>query len=142
MSTELATQRVVTSLGFFGIAPFLIALIWPDQDIGEKAFQIYSLAILCFMAGSWWATSLIVGRLVTEKLVLLLLSNTFVLLSIGVVLFEVTGAFVVLGVFYGVLLFGESRFATFSRQPIYYRRMRTVVTSIVMILHFLAALHW
>ena len=53
-------QKLVTLLGSLGIIPFLIALVIVivRPELGVRAFSLYSLAIVCFLAGSWWSSAL------------------------------------------------------------------------------------
>ena len=132
----LNQQRVVTGLGVLGITPFLLALVWPDPEIGLRAFSLYSLAIFCFLCGNWWSTGLLVpGLIAAERIMVLLLSNMLLLIALVLVYLEVSLGLLGLALLYGGLMAGERRLPPFARQPVYYRRMRQGVTVVVMLLH-------
>lgn len=135
-------RQLVVGLGVLGIAPFLLALLWPDVETGLIAFSLYSLAIFCFLAGSWWSTALIAPS-VSERarLRVLIASNLLVLTALLFVFLVLqqglTSALLGMAVLYGVLMAGEWRLAAFRGQPSYYRSMRAGVSSLVAVLHVL-----
>ena len=133
---RLNQQRVVTGLGVLGITPFLLALVWPDPEIGFRAFSLYSLAIFCFLCGNWWSVGLLVpGLIAAQRIMVLLLSNILLLIALILVCLEMSLGLPGLALLYGGLLVGERWLPPFARQPVYYRRMRQGVTVVVMLLH-------
>ena len=136
VSGRLNQQRVVTGLGVLGITPFLLALVWPDPEISLRAFSLYSLAIFCFLCGNWWSVGLLVpGLILTQRVMLLLLSNMLLLIALLLVYLETSLGLLGLALLYGGLMAGERWLPPFARQPVYYCRMRQGVTVVVMLLH-------
>lgn len=72
-------------LGFGGLLPFLVFVlgIWFLSDypraLSQQGFIIYSLAILCFLAGSLWGTAM--QRQGADKLLRLVVSNGIVIFA-------------------------------------------------------------
>ncbi len=138
MTVVMNRQKLVTLLGTLGVIPFLIALVMVmlKPDIGLRMFCLYSLAILSFLAGSWWSSSLM-GRGATEsqRMAVLLISNVCVL--IGLVLIIAFPRWGILGMaaVYTGLMMGERKLNVFSQQPEYYRTMRARVSVVVVLLH-------
>ena len=136
LSERLIRKRLVTTLGGLGILPFCVALLLPDPAAGLDLFLIYSLAILCFLSGAWWATALIVDSSNQQQnLYTLIFSNVVVLLGVLLVWVSSPISALGLGLMFLVLLMGERYALVFKHQPAYYVHMRTVVTSIVVVLH-------
>ncbi len=134
----MTRQKIVTLLGSLGIIPFLIALVIGVvmPEAGLSAFSLYSLAILCFLAGSWWSTALMArdtGE--SQRLVILLISNAVVLAAVVLVLSEWSGGVLGLAVLYAGLMVGERKLEVFAEQPEYYRTMRSLVSVVVLLLH-------
>jgi len=75
----------IRALGFAGLSPFLLFVlgVWFVRDypraLSQQGFVIYSLAILCFLAGTLWGTSM--HRQGTDKLLRLLVSNGIVIFA-------------------------------------------------------------
>lgn len=128
--------KLVVVLGFLGILPFLVAIVWPSL----LAFKIYSLAILAFLSGNWWSTALLVRSQSEVQLTLtILFSNLVVLAAVAVVFVEHSVGLFVLALLYLLMLIGERQLSIFEKQPKYYAAMRFGVTTVVVLLHLLAA---
>ncbi|MEQ9396658.1 DUF3429 domain-containing protein [Haliea sp.] len=75
----------IRGLGFGGVVPFLLFVlgIWFLRDypraLSQQGFVIYSLAILCFLAGSLWGTAM--QRRGADKLLRLVVSNGIVIFA-------------------------------------------------------------
>ncbi|MFO7552412.1 MAG: DUF3429 domain-containing protein [Haliea sp.] len=75
----------IRGLGFGGVLPFLLFVlgIWFLRDypraLSQQGFVIYSLAILCFLAGSLWGTAM--QRRGADKLLRLVVSNGIVIFA-------------------------------------------------------------
>ena len=138
MSGGLVTTMplLVVTLGFLGTLPFLLALVWPSLLV----FKIYSLAILAFLAGNWWSTALLVrSQSLVQLSLIILFSNLVVLIAVAVVLVEHSVGLFVLALLYLLLLIGERQLSVFVKQPKYYAAMRLGVSTVVVLLHLLAA---
>jgi len=82
-------QRLVTLLGSLGIIPFFLALVImiTRPERGLRLFSAYSLAILCFLAGSWWSAALVVRESEeSQRMAIVLISNAMVLAALALVL--------------------------------------------------------
>ena len=124
-------------LGYLGLIPFVAAVLgfvftqdYP-QALSQHGFLIYSLAILCFLAGSAWGEALRGTNVdLTPRL----------LVSNGIVLFAVT-AMLTANPFWSLILlaFGYFAYWGYERRVIAmaeeYRVMRARLTSIVVALH-------
>ena len=121
---------LVTALAYAGLLPMIICIFWLEQLWSLPLLKAYSLAIVAFLAGAWWAFALMNQQKITPVSVrqILLISNA-VLLT-GVVSFAIADqeALLVFSVLFGCLLLGERKLAVFRRQPNYYRKLRLVVT--------------
>jgi len=138
MSGGLVTTMpvLVVTLGFLGILPFLLALVWPSLLV----FKIYSLAILAFLAGNWWSTALLVrSQSLVQLTFVILFSNLVVLIAVAAVFVEHSVGLFVLALLYFLLLVGERQLPVFVKQPKYYAAMRLGVSTVVVFLHLLAA---
>ncbi|MBO6701951.1 MAG: DUF3429 domain-containing protein [Pseudomonadales bacterium] len=135
----MTRKTLVTALGALGIVPFFLALWLPDPALSLRVFSTYSLAILSFLAGSWWATALVsAGPSENQRLPIVMFSNVVVLLALGLVLWSDERTLLGLAGLYIVQAVCERRAAVFEAQPAYYRTMRSVVTAVVVGLHVLA----
>ena len=140
-SDDDRTPTYATWLGRAGLLPFLglLVLLYLDvqhQQLWAKGLTTYTLAILCFLVGSWWGLALI-RRTPTA----LLVSNIVVLVAFfGHVLLP-TALFLLLGaaLFLATVVF-ERRHALFHRQPPYYARLRLQLSVIASVSLLLAAL--
>ena len=131
-------QKLVTRLGWLGIIPFVMAIgmVIVRPELGLRAFSIYSLAILSFLAGSWWSSALIVLEAEeSQRMAILLVSNVVVLVGLALVLSERLGGLLGLAVLYAGLIIGEQKLKVFAQQPKYYRTMRSTVSVMVVLLH-------
>lgn len=129
--------RLVTGLGFAGLLPFAasVAGVWVLRDypraLSQQGFIVYSLAILCFIAGSLWGTAR--DRAGGDKALRLLVSN-------GVVLFAVCSVLTAQAVIAAGLL-ALAHLATLwyergsSAARGWYSRMRVRLTLLVVTLH-------
>ena len=131
-------NKLIRSLGYAGLIPFLIipSVVWLVQDrlpgLAPQAFLLYSLAILCFLAGTVW------GRAQTTIHPLarhLLVSNLLVLFAVASVLAVADWlALILLTLGYLTLLWYERRDASI---PSWYVAMRMKLTLGVVLAHVL-----
>ena len=131
-------NNLIRSLGYAGLLPFLIILsvVWLLQnrlaDLAPQAFLLYSLAILCFLAGTVW------GRAQTTVHPLarhLLVSNILVLFAVESV-FVVADWIALISLTFGflTLLWYEMRDVLI---PSWYIAMRIKLTLGVVLSHAL-----
>lgn len=133
---NLLDQRLITALGYAGILPMLGCMLMYESTWALPLLKSYSLAIIAFLAGSWWSTALMRRQTSAREMrQILILSNTIVIAAVVAVSFTDTLALLVLASLFGCLLLGERLLRVFSQQPDYYRNMRTGVTALVVSLH-------
>ena len=133
----MRSTKVSLWLGYLGLIPFAAAIVgfiftrdYP-QSLSQHGFLIYSLAILCFLAGSAWGEALTGEE--ADLTPRMLVSN-------GVVLFAVT-AMLTANPFWALILlaFGYFAYWGYERRVVEmahaYRVMRARLTSIGIALH-------
>jgi hypothetical protein len=130
-------KKIMQGLGLAGLLPFVATAggIWFFDDLllalSQRAFLIYSAAILCFLAGTLWGETL--PEPVRGQGAAILVSN-------GIVLFVVFGLLTAQPVLAaGLLLLGHLAQLWFERQslqrPSWYVRLRTLLTSVAGLTH-------
>jgi hypothetical protein len=124
-SDDDQTPTYAIWLGRAGLLPFvgLLVVLYLDvqhQQVWAKALSTYTLAILCFLVGSWWGLALI-----RRTPAALIMSNIVVLVAFFGHLLLATAPFLLLGaaLFLATVVF-ERRHALFNRQPPYYASLR------------------
>lgn len=129
--------RMVTGLGFAGLTPFIASTlgVWLLQDfpraLSQQGFIVYSLAILCFLAGSLWGTAM--HRTGPDRLLRLLVSNGIVIFAVlSVLTAQAVIAAGLLALAYLATLWYERGSATLRG---WYPRMRVQLTLLVVALH-------
>ena len=141
MQRSLSDQRLITALGCAGLLPMLACVLLFDWVWSLSLLTGYSLAIIAFLAGSWWSTALMQRRAAPRAVRLTLISsNLIVIVAVAAATFLDSAALLVLALLYACLLFGEQVLPQFRQQPGYYRRMRVGITSVVIVLHVTAFL--
>jgi len=128
-------------LGRAGLLPFigLPVVLYLDvqhQQVWAESLATYTLAIVCFLVGSWWGLALI-----RRTPAALLVSNIVVLIAFfGHVLLP-TPPFLLLGaaLFLATIVF-ERRHVLFHRQPPYYARLRLQLSLVASASLLLAAM--
>ena len=86
----MSLSRVPIFLGIAGAVPFVVSILGfvYTQDypkaLSQHAFMIYSLAILCFLAGTTWGV--VLNRPEAERVWSLLVSNGVVLFAVAAML--------------------------------------------------------
>ncbi len=140
-TAKIFNQQLITALGYAGVLPMLAALLMIRTEFGLPFLELYSLAIIAFLCGSWWATCLMHHDLSgKEKRQTLLLSNSAVLAAVVAIALFDEAALLLLSGLYMALLFGEATLPAFESQPDYYRGMRQGVTALVVVIHLAAFL--
>ena len=137
-------RRIMVFLGLAGLLPFLAASagVWVFDDLllalSQRAYLIYSAAILCFLAGTLWGETLPEPRRG---------QGAAILVSNGVVLFVVFALLTAQPVVAaGLLMLGHLAQLWFERQslerPSWYVRLRSLLTGVAALTHvvFMAAL--
>jgi hypothetical protein len=128
-------------LGYAGLLPFaLFALgVWLFDDylqaLSHRGFVVYSLVILCFLAGSLWGSAITYDG--AAKLQRLLVSNglaVFAALSVLTAQLLVASLLLMLG--HLALLWYERNTSRFRG---WYGRLRTRLTSVAVLLHLVYA---
>ncbi|MEP4485090.1 MAG: DUF3429 domain-containing protein [Halioglobus sp.] len=131
------TRRIMQWLGYAGALPFagfaLGTLLAKDylQALSQQGFVIYSLAILCFLAGTLWGSASSYSD--TASMLRVLVSNGLVLfaaLSVLTAQALLAAALLMLG--YLALLWFERNS---SDNPAWYVSLRTRLTLIVVLIH-------
>ena len=134
-------QRLITLLGYAGVLPMAICIIFLETTWGLPLLKAYSLAIIAFLAGNWWTTALLQRTVSARQLrQVLLMSNTIVIAAVLTVTLLDSLALLVIASLFAFLLVGEHYLVVFSLQPNYYRAMRRGVSALVIALHFTAFL--
>ena len=135
---NLTRNRWVVGLSVAGLLPFAgLALSAMDGSAWAlRAFLIYSLAISAFLSGAWWGVALSKTSRERAPVLPLLLSNGFVLMSVGALLWhQPEVALLAQAVVITLLVMGESRIKPMQAAPRYYQRMRRGVSAVVVLLH-------
>ena len=130
----------VTALAYAGMLPMVACILWLEQPWSLPLLKAYSLAILAFLAGAWWAFALMNQQKVAPVSIsqTLLLSNAAVLTAIVSFVIADNEALLMFCMLFGCLLLGERKLPVFRQQPNYYRRLRLIVTSITISLQLTA----
>lgn len=128
-------------LGYAGLAPFcLFALgVWLFDDylqaLSQRGFVVYSLVILCFLAGSLWGSSINYDE--AAKRQRLLVSNGLaVFAALGVLTAQLLVASLLLMLGHLAVLWYERNTDRFQG---WYGRLRTRLTSVAVLLHLVYA---
>jgi hypothetical protein len=146
MSSQHSHHAVVTGLAAAGAVPFgafvVLALTGTATAFALHGLLIYSLAILCFLAGSWWGLALLMAEVTSrQRGWILVLSNGVVVLAVtATLLLPPRLAVFALGAMYLLLLSGEASIVGLQRQPDYYRNMRLRVSMFAVGAHVLVGL--
>ncbi len=136
-------QNTVSLLATTGLLPFLLfttmAFVQIYPGFAVSALNLYSTAIVAFLAGSWWGFALMMKSVSdAERITILLASNLTVILAVGILVFAAPGVTVfALAAFYPALLMGERFVPGLSRQPAYYRKVRIRVSMVALGTHLL-----
>jgi len=136
-------MQMQQTLGYLGLAPFVLALVFENFSpvlfniAAEQVFIFYSAIILSFIAGTLW-------RKHNDKLSikLQLCSNIFSLLAFFALLLPNYLALVVLALIYPAILCCEYYFERAKAEHKPYLRMRLYLTTLVVIMHIIAILLW
>jgi hypothetical protein len=125
-----SSQRVINTLGYAGLIPFVIPalLIILGSEYSQFLTSLvgsYAFGIICFLTGSWWGMGLLPGSRSA-----LLLSNLYFLIAFFIFLFAIevwvlASAVLLIGIF-----LAEQRSSLFPEFPASYRVMRTMLTLI------------
>ena len=141
----MSYTKVSNYLGFLGLFPFFAGLVLSATQYeiygisGVTVFTTYSLAILCFLAGTVWGQILKVEASLTYQMNLIM---TNVLVVIGWFAFFTSQTLYVFGIvvfavaFVGILFLEFNLFKlSTTRQNGQYARLRIILTSIVVAAH-------
>jgi hypothetical protein len=126
---DSSIRKTATWLGWGGLLPFFglpVAMaIYPShQALCAQTLAAYSLGIICFLLGTWWGLTLI--RRHTSAL---LMSNGFFLVTFAsYILHDLQTFFMTSALLFIVLLLIERRHALFREQPVYYARLRALLS--------------
>jgi len=125
-----SSQRVINTLGYAGLIPFVVPALLIILDSEHSSFLItftgsYAFGIICFLTGSWWGMGLLPGSRLA-----LLLSNLYFLIAFFIFLFAaevwaLAAAVLLVGIF-----LAEQRSSLFPEFPTSYRLMRAVLSLI------------
>ncbi|MDA0978723.1 MAG: DUF3429 domain-containing protein [Proteobacteria bacterium] len=136
---QIFDERLITGLGYAGLLPMLLCVMFINAPWSLPVLEGYSLAIIAFLAGAWWATALMHRDCTAADVrAVLILSNATVIAAVAAVALMDSGSLLVLAVLFACLLKGENQMAVFRQQPDYYRGMRTGVSAVAIALHLVA----
>lgn len=123
-----SAQRVINSLGYAGLIPFIVPAAMIAANSEHSAFLInfsgaYAFGIICFLSGSWWGMALVPGSRSA-----LLLSNLYFLIAFFIFLFagqvwSIAAAVLLIGIY-----LAEQHSSLFPEFPKTYRKMRALLT--------------
>jgi hypothetical protein len=99
--------------------------IYPNhQALCAQTLAAYSLGIICFLLGTWWGLTLI--RRYTSAL--LMSNGLFLVTFASYILHDLQTFFMTSALLFIVLLLIERRHALFREQPVYYARLRALLS--------------
>ena len=139
----MTNRRLMWVLGLAGLLPFVVASsgLWLFdgllQALSQRTFILYSLAILCFLAGTLWGETLPGSGQVTGQGAAILISN-------GIVVFAVLAMLTAQPLISTVLLMlGHLAQLWYERskpgREAWYTQLRTVLTGVATLSHLLFA---
>jgi hypothetical protein len=135
----MQARALMQLLGYAGLLPFLAALLGTlllhdyPAALSRQAFVIYSLAILCFLAGTLWGSAIHYPQ--KPKLLRLLISNGIVIFAVlGILTAQQVLATILLMIGYMALLWYERNS---SGTAGWYPRLRARLTWLAVVLHVL-----
>jgi len=138
-----ASPEIAVLLGYAGALPFILAVLLvmvpgDHHSVVRTSLLLYSLAIVSFLAGSWWGIALL-----RRQPAILVASNVLVVTAwLGAWLLHPAPALLCLaGVLIATVLV-ERRHRVFTSQPAYYRGLRlklTVISVLALVLVYLIA---
>ena len=135
----MQARALMQLLGYAGLLPFLAALLGTlllhdyPAALSRQAFVIYSLAILCFLAGTLWGSAINYPQ--KPKLLRLLISNGIVIFAVlGILTAQQVLATILLMIGYMALLWYERNS---SGTAGWYARLRARLTWLAVVLHML-----
>ncbi len=134
-------QRWARVLGVTGIVPMLVATAVLPHPLAVDFLRFYGLAIVAFVCGNAWTVALM-GREVSVgvRSAVLIVSNAVVLLAVAASVWSAaTTAFAVLALAFAALLMLDLNIPAFPPQPRYYRQMRVLVSTAVVLTYIFAA---
>lgn len=138
----MGARPLYALLGFAGLIPFVLPaamVVAGTGDVGlaQKIAEVYALAIIAFLCGSWWGLGL-----PRRHGALLLLSNLAFLLALAIFLFAVQWWSLAAAILLTALCLTEFATRWFAGLEPGYRRMRAILTAIagtsMLSLHFAA----
>jgi len=126
----VSQQRVINSLGYAGLIPFVIPALLIVFDSEHSPFlaaltEGYAFGIICFLTGSWWGIGL-----TPDSRSALLLSNFYFLIAFSIYLFATQVWALASAVLLMGLFLSEQLSTLFPEFPASYRMMRTILTLI------------
>lgn len=140
---DRSSRGLVYLLGYAGLIPFLAlaSLVWFDDYLPQfyllQAFHLYSIMILVFLCGSWWGFAFAESVSSRWRGLMLSLSNgLFLLLLAGMWLLLMNNRWITGLLALGYIVFYAIEYISRSL-PIGsdYRRMRLILTVIVVVCH-------
>lgn len=133
----------IKNLGYYGLVPFVAALLMMvmQQSLyglnGIDMFITYSAIILSFLTGIWWGIRLVRPEV---GLVWILVSNAIAVLAwIALLVSQTLFALAILALGYLTVWFGDSRLNSSGLIRRSYFNFRTLLSTVVIILHAIAA---
>ena len=132
----MTQTTTILRLGYFGLLPFYASVAGAMLFTGAPArrcaevFVLYSLAILCFLAGTLWGRAMIGTN---ERVLALVLSNFLVVMAVlALIANQLVIGILVLGLEFAFLLWFE---CWGEALPGWYRRLRSQLTAAVLLAH-------
>jgi len=121
-------RGVIRGLGYAGLIPFVVPAVLAAAaparaDIAINIAEAYALAIICFLCGSWWGAARD-----SNSRAALILSNLYLLLSLGLFLFARQWWPLAAAVLLAGTWLCEQNGRMFPSNPPDYRRMRAILS--------------
>jgi hypothetical protein len=117
----------IKGLGYAGLLPFILLAIatgYTGSDWSLKPMSAYSFGILVFLLGSWWGIGLL-----RHNIPALCLSNGLFLIALVVFVWLPGKSWLAISsALFVTVYIVEGKLAAFTRQPVYYRRLRLHLT--------------
>ena len=126
-----ATARTASRLGWAGLLPFLaaplaVSVSTNPADMVGPALVAYSLAIVCFLMGSWWGIALL-----RRTPVILVVSNVVVIAAcLGCVFMGLRANLLLLALLLAGTIGVERMHPMFWPQPDYYATLRLRLSAV------------
>ena len=132
-------KHLAPFLGYAGIIPMLGSLLFLETNWASDSLKFYSLAIIAFICGGWWATALTSHDFSAKRFRQTLAgSNAIVLVAAFSSALLEHFSFAVTAALFGCVLYAEYLLGIVQDQSNDYRLMRIRVTAGAISVHTIA----